>query len=465
MVTEYGAGTRSGSVSFIDAVFENMPEELVVGLHEGMKLKGGRVKVGKNGWGDKIRSSAFFASTTNFSELRDRYAFRHRPPIVENHHPLRQLTYLLLLWLLLGCGTADSVPPIARTSALPGVYYWKTDFSFGQADRQAALDNGIKQIYLRVFDVEWSPSRGEAIPLAPVRLPDWDEPRLALADLSVVPVVYLTQEVFRKIQDPHALADRIGKALAQFEETLIEGSVATAYGYHNELPFDSIQQRREKEIAAMREASRRWQIDYDWSPTTREAYFAFLRRLGERYPEKEISVSVRLHQYRERTQNGIPPVPHGLLMCYNMAPVQEATTRDAIFDLKLLEGYLKAPPYPIALDAALPVFSWGAAFHGDRFVDIISDFTYQEAAFNGGVFQTEEDESTVVQQDTTLSATFLRAGDRIRLDGANTVAELRGAADLLSSRADIKDLHFFDWRPGFYSTYEVPSILQAFYKK
>lgn len=93
------------------------------------------------------------------------------------------------------------------------------------------------------------------------------------------------------------------------------------------------------------------QIDCDWTPRTRSAYFRLLSTNKRERPELDLSVIVRLHQYRDREANGIPPADRGLLMCYNMPPVQQRQTRDAIYDEAILKGYLKAPAYPIPLDA------------------------------------------------------------------------------------------------------------------
>lgn len=73
-------------------------------------------------------------------------------------------------------------------------------------------------------------------------------------------------------------------------------------------------------------------MDCDWTPATKDRYFNFLREVKRQQPTVLLSVAVRLHQYRDRTSSGIPPADRGLLMCYNMAPVQERAPANAIYD-------------------------------------------------------------------------------------------------------------------------------------
>lgn len=95
------------------------------------------------------------------------------------------------------------------------------------------------------------------------------------------------------------------------------------------------------------------QIDGDWTPRTRSAYFRLLSTIKRERPELDLSVMVRLHQYRNREANCIPPADRGLLMCYNVAPVKQRQTRDAIYDEAILKGYLKARPTPFRWMPAL----------------------------------------------------------------------------------------------------------------
>jgi hypothetical protein len=270
-----------------------------------------------------------------------------------------------------------------------------------------------------MVDVDYDPATGQPVPRAPVQLPD---DLSALDSLTVTPVVYIVNEVFRHEVAVDVLADRLLNAVDRLGE------------------------------------GQRLQIDCDWTPATRDTYFSFLNKIKDRRPATELSVTVRLHQYRERVQNGIPPADRGLLMCYNMAPVQDHGTRNAIFDLHLLAGYLNnAETYPLPLDAALPLFTWGAAFRDDRFLGLV-DYPEADAAL-----LSFPNNRYLVAKDTTMGRLLLRAGDEIRGDGPGDYENLRSAVQLLRQRDDIDDLLFYDWRPDRLTDYRVAKLITEYY--
>ena len=327
---------------------------------------------------------------------------------------------------MLLCGlTAVACRPHPAPAPAPGFYFWSTNFNFSDADARLADSTGFRALYLRLFDVDWDYNAGEATPRGRLSLPD-TLPDLAAFD--VTPVVFIVNRVFREEAAPAELAQKV------------TGAINRATAKYPALA-----------------AAHRWQIDCDWTPGTRDAYFAFLRYLRQLHPERLLSVTVRLHQYRERANNGIPPAQEGLLMCYNFAPVGEAATDNAIFDPALLRGYLKAPPYPLPLNAALPTFEWGAAFRTGRFLgltpvpDLLGTTPVGKNRF-------------LLTADTTVAGKFLRAGDVIRYDGPQTAGNLRGAAALLRERPEINDLLFFDHQPELWRRYGVESLIDEFYR-
>jgi len=327
---------------------------------------------------------------------------------------------LCLLTVLVSCVFPDS-----SGEASPGIYYWKTTWQLNPEQQAELRAAGARQLFVRFFDVDWDFNQGQAQPKGVLQLPD----SLTIDEnLAVTPVVYIVERVFRQAVDPEELAQRIGRT--------IEGMSA---GH-----------------AALRAATR-WQIDCDWTPVSRDRYFAFLRALRRQYPGKIVNVTIRLHQYRERKKNGVPPVSEGLLMCYNMEPVVKPETQNAIYREDLLRGYLKAPLYPIPLDAALPVFAWGTAFRDNLFLGIVPS-----PAALPGFLDSVGDNRYLVLKDTTLLETFVRPGDDIRYDGA-TAGALLTAAQLLHERNEIRDLLFFDWKTDVLEKWPVEEVWKAFY--
>jgi len=99
----------------------------------------------------------------------------------------------------------------------------------------------------------------------------------------------------------------------------------------------------------------RLQMDCDWSLTTRDKYFALLKRLAPHYPE--LSATIRLHQIKYFTKTGVPPVQRAVLMYYNMSDIHDVTTDNYVLDHTIGKQYLvNFDRYPLALDLALPLY-------------------------------------------------------------------------------------------------------------
>ncbi|TXF89008.1 hypothetical protein FUA23_12015 [Neolewinella aurantiaca] len=336
---------------------------------------------------------------------------------------------LTLAFVLTTC--SDPAPSTISAPAAaphgPGIYYWKTSWSLPPLEQDALAKAGTKQLFVRLFDIDYDFNREEARPKGLLKLPD----SLGVQhDFTLVPVVYIVERVFRQNIEVEELARRTART--------IRGIAAGHPGLSS---------------------ASRWQIDCDWTVVSRDRYFAFLEDLQQQNPDLTLSVTVRLHQYRERIENGIPPVPEGLLMCYNMEPVSDAGSTNAIYQEKLLRGYLKAPPYPIPLDAALPVFSWGAAFRDSHFLGITD-----EPFSLPGLQQEIAPSRFIILKDTTINGTFLRAGDNLRYDGPGDLAKLRAAAQLLKQKTEVRDLLLFDWQEGLTNKYPPGEIWKEFYR-
>ena len=101
------------------------------------------------------------------------------------------------------------------------------------------------------------------------------------------------------------------------------------------------------------------QIDCDWTAGTNKQYFHFLKRLKE-ISKKDITCTLRLHQVKNSKLSGFPPVSKVYLMCYSTSSPLENSDRNSILDVAILKDYLKnIEKYPIAIDVALPIYSWG----------------------------------------------------------------------------------------------------------
>jgi hypothetical protein len=99
----------------------------------------------------------------------------------------------------------------------------------------------------------------------------------------------------------------------------------------------------------------RLQMDCDWSLTTRDKYFALLKRLTPHYPE--LSATLRLHQIKYFKKTGVPPVKRAVLMYYNMSDIHDINTENYVLDHTIGKRYfVNFEHYPLALDLALPLY-------------------------------------------------------------------------------------------------------------
>ncbi len=57
---------------------------------------------------------------------------------------------------------------------------------------------------------------------------------------------------------------------------------------------------------------------------------------------------------------GIPPVDKVYLMCYSTSSPLDKSDKNSILDINLLQNYLAdVENYPLKMDIALPIYSWG----------------------------------------------------------------------------------------------------------
>lgn len=206
-------------------------------------------------------------------------------------------------------------------------YYWKNQYQVDDALRGKVKALGCKKVYLRFFDVVWENGRTQPIAvLSPVK-----ENPLMEDSVKIVPVVFITNEVFAATHKMEDLAESVAKQ--------IQGMAA----------YNKVLGKCDEEI----------QVDCDWTRGTKEKYFAFLRAL-KKISGAKISCTIRLHQIKDADEMGIPPAEKGYLMCYATSDPTDGQNSNSILDIDLLKNYTKSlNKYPLPLDYALPLFSWG----------------------------------------------------------------------------------------------------------
>jgi hypothetical protein len=320
---------------------------------------------------------------------------------------------LLLACLLAGCAKS----PDGKRA----FYFWRTDFALSPAEQSQLTTNRVSRLYLRLFDVSWNQLTAQAEPIGLTTFTTPPPP-----GLEVVPVVFLRNELFTHDPDPAALADRL--------HTLVRARAQTGGFSFHEL-----------------------QVDCDWTDSTREAFFAFCRRLRTnlRADGATLSATIRLHQIKYSQRTGVPPVERGMLMFYNLGRLAADTERPSIFNTEDAARYTASiDAYPLPLDAALPVFSWAVQSRAGRVVALLSKPKLDELAANASL-ENAGARRYVAQAPSFVSGGYLQIGDTLSLE-VMTPAASKEAAELLArhfhprgpftiSLFDLDERNLHDW--------------------
>jgi len=307
-------------------------------------------------------------------------------PIPGTWHPLAVYhvpctLYLLFLTLCL-CTISCNQKQVFPKEISPAFYHWKTELSFSESEKTYLRKSNVKKLYLRVFDVDWK--GGQAVPLAQLQ----SETTLP-TDIEIIPTLFVTNRTLLNIADADVpnLSNNI---------------------YDKIIEINSENNWQVNEV----------QIDCDWSGQTKSKYFELLHQLQNRLGDigAVVSATIRLHQIKFYKQTGVPPVHRGMLMFYNMSDLGNWTTDNSILDLAEAKKYLvNFESYPLDLDVALPIFSWGVLFRDGKMIKLINNLAKAEIA-DTSRFVKLAPHRFEVKKSTYLQAHYLYEGDQIRLE-------------------------------------------------
>ncbi|MDQ8748968.1 hypothetical protein BAS06_00545 [Elizabethkingia miricola] len=201
-------------------------------------------------------------------------------------------------------------------------YYWRTNFELSQAEKQALEKASTPILYTRYFDIDKVNGRFQPVGILTSK---------QNIQQKVVPVVFIMNRVWENITP-----EELDFLAAKTNEFIQRVSKENTFNTINEI-----------------------QIDSDWTAGTKADYFAFLKKLKQ-VSGKDISCTIRLHQVKDKKNTGIPPVNKGYLMCYSTSSPLEDKQENSILDVATLKNYLSdIGDYPLKLDIALPIYSWG----------------------------------------------------------------------------------------------------------
>jgi hypothetical protein len=304
-------------------------------------------------------------------------------------------------------------------------YYWKQVPSSIAPTFDTTQLNALKlkRMYIKFFDIDWRlgegvfPRESFARHIDSLKMP-----------MEIVPVVYIMNHVFQKADSA---------ALNVLTQKLVE-KIGTKY----------------PEI----------QLDCDWSGSTRDKYFHWLRQLRAALPKTVlISATIRLHQIKDKIKMGVPPTDRGMLMMYNFLNPSDFNERNSIFEAAEAQKYLKKnASYPLPLDVALPLFRWGIVYRSHKYLHLFNNFNSEAA--DSLLFLTRKGRFYEVNADTVFRNEYLRYGDKIKIEeiqAADLIACARLAAPLVQKT---KDLHisYFHYENDLITTFKPEIYEQIF---
>lgn len=295
---------------------------------------------------------------------------------------MNRLFFLLCTTLLVlhpGCRQTQ------QRSVTPAFYHWQTTLAITQTESDYLDSIGCKKLYVKILDIGVNDVSGAIEPFSRLEIKD----TTGLYKWEITPAIFITNAVYKNIS-----AEKTDWLVGKIVETCKASSLQ---------PF------------------RELQFDCDWTASTRQAFFLFLKKMKQALPDTRLSATIRLHQYKFPDKTGVPPVSRGMLMFYNTGDIESEETVNSIINLQDATKYVQGAParYPIPLDLALPVFSWTLVFREGAFWKIINGVPADVGDTTRFTGMSPDGSHFEVRKATFLSGHYLRPGDRLRVEAVS----------------------------------------------
>lgn len=287
-------------------------------------------------------------------------------------------------------------------------YYWKTSYRLDQFEQQTLAHNQVQSLYIRYCDVDRPTGTARATPVSPVTFQSSPQ------GYNVIPVIFIKNRTFIDADSATvtALADSVFKFVTQINNT---------------------QNLSPKEI----------QFDCDWTETTRNNYFLFIQHYRA-VSKQSISATIRLHQVKYPATTGIPPVDRGVLMYYNMGSINAGLQR-SIYESSIAAKYNSfIESYPLPLDVALPIFSWGLKIRNGRVVELLNKICFRHFE-NDSNFRHVNGNWFTTLNPCFKAGYYFAKGDAVKIENVKA-DELLEMADEINrhSNNNINSIIFYD---------------------
>jgi hypothetical protein len=274
-------------------------------------------------------------------------------------------------------------------------YYWRTHFHLDSTEQKTIGYNNVNTLYVRYFDVDFAATDSSPKPLAPIVFDT------TINNLHIIPVVYFRNRVFERTDSAGIIH------LAQNILLYISQINRAANCNPSEIQFDC-----------------------DWTEKSKSNFFLFLRTYRN-ISKQVISATIRLHQIKYRSITGIPPVDRGVLMYYNMGEINAANS-NSIYEKSIAEkynSYIKT--YPLQLDIALPIFTWGQQVRDGKVVKLLNKMNFMDFK-NDSNFIVIKKDWFATKHSCFKSGYYFVENDKIKIE--NTSGD-----DLLEMADDIRN--------------------------
>jgi len=267
-------------------------------------------------------------------------------------------------------------------------YHWKSSINLKQSEMDYLDSLKVKKLYVRFFDVHWDRASKEVIPISVLQWNHFDPGH----QLEIVPVVFISNISLEK-KDYDKGINILAKNIAKKLEQMLS------------------------ELDSVRFLVNEIQLDCDWSMSTQSKYFRLIELIKKEMKDiKTFSATIRLHQVRYFTTTGVPPVDKGVLMFYNMGELTKYSEKNSILNINTAKKYLENfELYPLKLDLALPLFSWGVQFRENKIIQIINDLSASDLG-NKEKFKNLGNGRFEVLKSDYLKGIYLYKNDVIKLE-------------------------------------------------
>jgi hypothetical protein len=272
---------------------------------------------------------------------------------------------------------------------------------------QQLKEHKVNTLYIKYFDVGWDETTNKPVPIAQLRVAD--KSFFAQNSYKIIPTVFISNECIFKIDSSQCegLAGKILLLIKDIDRVNTIGNIS--------------------EI----------QIDCDWTASTRGKYFSILKALQYKDSALSYSATIRLHQVKYLQQTGVPPVSRGLLMCYNMGNLKDASVRNSILDVEEFKKYSSnLGSYPLPLDVGLPLFEWYVLFRHGTYIGLVRDVDINLLKS----VSKHTDNRYDMLADTALNGYDLKKGDILRYEKSG-YNEIMKATKIVSDKMKTTELH------------------------